>query len=41
MRRSVAVVRNWQLVRLDGDAGVMNAASLVKQVIAHLALELI
>jgi CubicO group peptidase (beta-lactamase class C family) len=41
MRRSVAVVRNWQLVRLDGDAAVMNAASLVKQVIAHLALELI
>jgi CubicO group peptidase (beta-lactamase class C family) len=41
MRRSVAVVRNWQLVRVEGDAAVMNAASLVKQVIAHLALELI
>jgi CubicO group peptidase (beta-lactamase class C family) len=41
MRRSVAVVRNWQLVRLDGEVAVMNAASLVKQVIAHLALEFI
>jgi hypothetical protein len=41
VRRSVAVVRNRQLVRLDGDAAVMNAASLVKQVLAHLALELI
>jgi CubicO group peptidase (beta-lactamase class C family) len=41
MRRSVGVVRNWQLIRVEGDAGVMNAASLVKQVIAHLALELI
>jgi CubicO group peptidase (beta-lactamase class C family) len=41
MRRSFGVVRNWQLVRVEGDAAVMNAASLVKQVIAHLALELI
>jgi hypothetical protein len=41
MRRSIAVVRNWQLVRVDGDVAVMNAASLVKQVIAHLALEII
>jgi len=41
MRRSVAVVRNWQLVRVDGDVAVMNGASLVKQVIAHLALEFI
>jgi CubicO group peptidase (beta-lactamase class C family) len=41
MRRSVGVVRNWQLTRLDGEAAVMNAASLVKQVIAHLALEFI
>ena len=41
MRRSVGVVHKWQLVRVDGDAAVMNAASLVKQVIAHLALELI
>jgi CubicO group peptidase (beta-lactamase class C family) len=41
VRRSVAVVRNWQLDRVEGDAAVMHAASLVKQVIAHLALELI
>jgi CubicO group peptidase (beta-lactamase class C family) len=41
MRRSVGVVRNWQLVRVEGDGAVMNAASLVKQVIAHLALELL
>jgi CubicO group peptidase (beta-lactamase class C family) len=41
MRRSVGVVRNWQLVRVDGEDAVMHAASLVKQVIAHLALELI
>jgi hypothetical protein len=31
-----AVVRNWQLVRLNGDAAVMNATSLVKQLIAAL-----
>ncbi len=41
MPRSVGVVRNWRLDRVEGDAAVMNAASLVKQVIAHLALELI
>jgi CubicO group peptidase (beta-lactamase class C family) len=41
MRRSVGVVRNWQLVRVEGDVAVMHAASLVKQVIAHLALEFI
>jgi CubicO group peptidase (beta-lactamase class C family) len=41
MRRSVAVVRKWQLDSVVGDLAVMNAASLVKQVIAHLALELI
>src|SRR5580700_6811502 len=41
MRRSVGVVRNWQMVRADGDSAVMNGASLVKQVIAHLALALI
>jgi len=41
MRRSVGVVRNWELVRADGNATVMNAASLVKQVIGHLALALI
>ena len=41
MRRSVCVVRRWQLARVDGDDAVMNAASLVKQVIAHVALEFI
>jgi CubicO group peptidase (beta-lactamase class C family) len=41
MRRSVGVVRDWQLVRVEGDVEVMNAASLVKQVIAHLALAFI
>jgi CubicO group peptidase (beta-lactamase class C family) len=39
MRRSVGVVHNWQLVRVEGDVAVMNAASLVKQIIGHLALE--
>lgn len=34
-------MRNWQLVRVDGDGAAVNAASLVKQVIAHLALELV
>jgi CubicO group peptidase (beta-lactamase class C family) len=41
MRASVGVVRNWELARADGDAGAMRAASLVKQVVAHLALELV
>ncbi len=41
MRRSLGVVRNWQLVRVEGDVEVMDAASLVKQVIAHLTLEII
>ncbi len=41
MRRSVGVVRNSQLVVVYGDVAVMNAASLVKQVIAHPALEFI
>ena len=40
MRRSIAVVRGWELDRVEGDTGVMNAASLVKQVIAHLVLDL-
>jgi CubicO group peptidase (beta-lactamase class C family) len=41
MRTSVAVVRDWALARAEGDRDVMNAASLVKQVIAHVALEII
>lgn len=32
------MVRGWELDRVEGDAAVMNAASLVKQVIAHVAL---
>jgi CubicO group peptidase (beta-lactamase class C family) len=41
MLKSVAVVRGWGLARSEGDAAVMNAASLVKQVVAHFALELV
>jgi CubicO group peptidase (beta-lactamase class C family) len=41
MLRSVAVVRGWELARVEGDAAVMRAASLVKPVVAHLALELV
>jgi CubicO group peptidase (beta-lactamase class C family) len=42
MRRSVAVVRKWELARVDDDedGAPMAAASLVKQVLAHLALEM-
>jgi CubicO group peptidase (beta-lactamase class C family) len=41
MRRSVGVVRSWRLHRADGDGAVMDAASLVKQVLAHLALDVV
>ena len=41
MHRSVGVVHGWELTRSDGDAVAMNAASLVKQVIAHLTLAFI
>ncbi len=41
MRSSISVVRKWQLARVEGETELMNAASLVKQVIAHLALEFI
>lgn len=41
MRRAVAVVRGWELTRFEGDTAVMNAASLMKQVLAHLALDLL
>lgn len=41
MRRSVAVVRNWELDDATGHDGVMNAASLVKQLIAHVAIDMI
>jgi CubicO group peptidase (beta-lactamase class C family) len=39
VRRSVAVVRGYEVVRVDGHEGVLSAASLVKQVLAHVALE--
>jgi CubicO group peptidase (beta-lactamase class C family) len=41
MYRAVGVVRSWQLDQVSGDTHSINAASLVKQVIAHLALETI
>lgn len=41
VRRSFAVVRGWELARVEGDAGVMSAASLVKQVIGHVALAVV
>lgn len=33
-------MRGWELARLEGDTALMNAASLVKQIVTHLALEL-
>lgn len=36
----MGVVHDWELDRVYGEVAVMNAASLGKQVIAHLALEL-
>ncbi len=41
MRIAVAVVRDQRLVSVEGEIGVMNAASLVKPVIAQVALEVI
>jgi CubicO group peptidase (beta-lactamase class C family) len=41
MRSSVGVVRAGELADVSGDPDVMNAASLVKQVLAHLALEIV
>jgi CubicO group peptidase (beta-lactamase class C family) len=41
MRRSVAVVRGGGLARTEGDTSVINAASLVKPVIAHVALDVL
>jgi CubicO group peptidase (beta-lactamase class C family) len=38
VRAAVAVVREWELARADGEPGVLKAASLVKQVVAHVAL---
>ena len=41
MQSSVAVVRDWQLAGAEGHDGPMNAASLVKQVIGHIALSVV
>jgi CubicO group peptidase (beta-lactamase class C family) len=41
VRCSVGVVRAWELAGTEGDDGPMKAASLVKPVLAHLALALI
>lgn len=41
MRRSVAVVREWELSDTEGATEVMQAASLVKQVVAHVALDVL
>lgn len=41
MRCSIGTVRLWRLAEVEGTAEPMNAASLVKLVIGHLALELI
>lgn len=41
MRTSVGIVREWRLARTEGDDEPMNAASLVKQVIGHIALEIL
>jgi CubicO group peptidase (beta-lactamase class C family) len=38
MRTATAVVRGWKLDRVEGDPGPFHAASLVKQVVGHLAL---
>ncbi len=37
----MAVVRGWRLARTEGYEEPMNAASLVKQVIGHIALEVL
>jgi hypothetical protein len=41
MRAAVGVVRGWELERDEGDDASFNAASLVKQVIAHIALSVL
>jgi CubicO group peptidase (beta-lactamase class C family) len=41
VRRAVAIVRDGEVVAVSGDVGVMNAASLVKPVIAEVALQVI
>lgn len=41
MRSAVGVVRGGELAEVDGDDGEMNAASLMKQVLAHVALAVV
>ena len=41
MRAGAGVVRAWELERHEGDEGTFNAASLVKQVIAHITFEVV
>lgn len=38
MRSAWGVVRDWEVVEVGGDHRVMNAASLMKQVLGHIAL---
>lgn len=38
MRTATAVVRHWTLDRVEGDPSQFHAASLVKQIVGHLAL---
>ena len=41
MQAAFAVVRRWELVHHEGHSEPLNAASLVKQVIAHIALSVV
>lgn len=41
MKWALGVVRSWELAQIAGDNGEMNAASLAKQVVAHIALDVI
>jgi CubicO group peptidase (beta-lactamase class C family) len=38
MRTATAVVHGWTLDQVEGDSGLFDAASLVKQIVGHLAL---
>jgi CubicO group peptidase (beta-lactamase class C family) len=41
MSVAIGVVRDWKVHRVEGSDQVFNAASLVKPVLAHLALTLV
>ena len=41
VRCATAIVRDWKLVAVEGDDAPMRAASLVKPVLAHIALALV